>query len=140
MRNISVSKVNGYTVEKVKKAKEYLDEIGQSKRTFPFARLVEMYNDIKGTNESPNGCSCLSPKYYNGIQNYYTYGKITLINTGKAVEADFEEKPVEVQIENVENRIILGEPEVKEEVKEEEVPAVEEVIEEEEKPKKKVKK
>ena len=136
MRNISVSKVNGYTVEKVKKAKEYLDEIGQSKRTFPFARLVEMYNDIKGTNESPNGCSCLSPKYYNGIQNYYTYGKITLINTGKAVEADFEEKPVEEEIENVENRIILGEPEVKEE----EVPAVEEVIEEEEKPKKKVKK
>lgn len=137
MSNISISTVNGYTLEKVKKAKQYLDEIGKGKRTFPFARLVEMYNEIKGTNDSTTGCSCLSPKYYNGIQSYYKYGKITLINSGKATEADFEEKPVVEEIENAENRIILDIPEP--EVKEEEVPAVEEVIEEE-KPKKKGKK
>lgn len=138
MSNISISTVNGYTLEKVKKAKQYLDEIGKGKRTFPFARLVEMYNEIKGTNDSTTGCSCLSPKYYNGLQSYYKYGKITLINSGKATEADFEEKPVVEEIENAENRIILDVPEP--EVKEEEVPVVEEVIEEEEKPKKKSKK
>lgn len=109
-RNISVSSVNGYTVEKVKRAKQYLDEIGSNKRHFDFKRLVAMYNDIKGTNESPNGCSCQSPKYYNGIQNYYNYGKLTLINNGFK-ESDFEdnvEEETPAPIENEEKRINLG--------------------------------
>lgn len=112
-RNISVSSVNGYTVEKVKKAKQYLDEIGSNKRHFDFKRLVAMYNDVKGTNESPNGCSCQSPKYYNGIQNYYNYGKLTLINNGYS-ESDFEDKKEETPapIENEEKRINLGDEEV----------------------------
>lgn len=109
-RNISVSSVNGYTLEKVKKAKQYLDEIGSNKRHFDFKRLVAMYNDIKGTNDSPNGCSCQSPKYYNGIQNYYNYGKLTLINNGYS-ESDFEdnvEEEAPQPIENEEKRINLG--------------------------------
>lgn len=113
-RNISVSSVNGYTVEKVKKAKQYLDEIGSNKRHFDFKRLVAMYNDIKGTNDSPNGCSCQSPKYYNGILNYYNYGKLTLINNGFK-ESDFEDKVEEeapAPIENEEKRINLGNEEI----------------------------
>lgn len=31
-RNISVAKINGYTLEKVLKAKAYLDEIGKNRR------------------------------------------------------------------------------------------------------------
>lgn len=108
-RNISIAKVNGYTLEKVKRAKEYLNEIGSNKRHFDFKRLVSMYNDILGTNDSPNGCSCQSPKYYNGILNYYNYGKLTLINNGYS-ESDFEDKKEEepAPIENEEKRINLG--------------------------------
>lgn len=122
-RNISIAKVNGYTLEKVKRAKQYLDEIGSNKRHFDFKRLVVMYNDILGTNESPNGCSCQSPKYYNGIQNYYNYGKLTLINNGYS-ESDFEDKVEEetpAPIENEEKRINLGNEEsVSEALKEDE--------------------
>lgn len=116
-RNISVSKINGYTVEKVMRAKQYLDEIGSNKRNFPFERLVGMYNDVFGTNEAASGCKCQSPKYYNGIQNFYNFGKLTLINNGLAKESDFEIKEDEQPIENAENRINLGTLEV-EEVKE----------------------
>lgn len=107
-RNISVSSVNGYSLPKVKKAKQYLDEIGQNKRTFPFARLVQMYNELKGTNDSEQGCKCQSPKYYNGIQNYFRFGKMTLIANGVATEADFEDKKAEDVIDNAENRIQVG--------------------------------
>lgn len=109
-RNISVSSKNGYTIEKVRLAKRYLDEIGSNKRTFDFKRLVQMYNDVTGQNEVASGCKCQSPKYYNGIQNYFNYGKLTLINNGLATEADFETNKVEVPIpiENEEARINLG--------------------------------
>lgn len=108
-RNISIAKVNGYTFEKVMKAKQYLDEIGSNKRNFPFDRLVKMYNDVLGTNESPSGCKCQSPKYFNGIQNFYKFGKLTLINNGIATEEDFAKKEEKPQpIENAENRIDLG--------------------------------
>lgn len=113
-RNISVSKVNGYTFEKVMKAKQYLDEIGQNKRTFPFARLVQMYNELKGTNDSEQGCKCQSPKYYNGIANYFKFGKMTLIANGVATEEDFTDKKVEEPIENAENRIQVGDVESEE--------------------------
>lgn len=108
-RNISVSKVNGYTLENVLKAKQYLKEIGSNQRRFDFARLVTMYNDLKGTNESTSGCKCQSPKYYNGIQNHFKFGKMTLIANGVATEEDFaDEKKVEEPIENEENRIQVG--------------------------------
>lgn len=108
-RNISIAKKNGYTLEKVRKAKQYLEEIGGNKRTFEFKRLVEMYNDILGTNDSTSGCRCQSPKYYNGIQNYFKYGKMTLIANGLATEEDFIIKEEKVPaIENEEKRIVLA--------------------------------
>lgn len=122
-RNISIAKANGYTYEKVMKAKKYIEEIGNNKRNFPFDKLVGYYNELLGTHDSTSGCRCQSPKYYNGIQNYYKYGKLTLINSGKATEEDFiikEEKPV---IENEEKRINLGTEEIVSE------PVSEEVVE-----------
>lgn len=113
-RNISVSKVNGYTFENVMKAKQYLDEIGQNKRTFPFARLVQMYNELKRTSDSEQGCKCQSPKYYNGIANYFKFGKMTLIANGVATEEDFTTVKKEDEIENAENRIQVGDVESEE--------------------------
>lgn len=107
-RNISIAKKNGYTLEKVLKAKQYLEEIGSNKRNFPFEKLVKYFNDLHGTNDSTNGCRCQSPKYYNGISNFYKYGKLTLINNGLAKEEDFEIKEEAQPIENEANRIDLG--------------------------------
>ena len=138
-RNISVSSVNGYSFEKVIKAQGYLKEIGSNRRNFPFDKLVRYYNDILGTHDSENGCKCQAPKYYNGIQNYVKFGKLTLINNGLASESDFEIEKVVEPIENAENRIVLGgvseasdevSEEVKEDVKEE---VKEEVVEEKKK-------
>lgn len=140
-RNISIAAKNGYSLIKVKKAKQYLDEIGSNKRNFDFKRLVEMYNDIYGTHETASGCKCQSPKYYNSLQNFYNYGRLTLINNGLATEADFENKKEEEPqpIENAENRIQLGSvSEPSEALKDDKVEDTkEEVVEE---PKKKSKK
>lgn len=100
-RNVSVSTKNGYSIEKVRKAKEYLKEIGSNRRNIPVERLVEMYNDIKGTREKAVGCKpCQANKYYMGLQNYVTYGEMTLINNGIATKEDLDiEKKEEVIIE-----------------------------------------
>ena len=109
-RTVSVSSINGYTYEKVMKAKKYLEEIGSNRRNFPFDKLVTYYNDVMGTNERASGCKCQAPKYYNGLQNYFKYGKLTLTNNGLAKEEDFEDKKEETPapIENEEKRINLG--------------------------------
>lgn len=107
-RNISIASKNGYTYEKVMRAKKYLEEIGSNRRNFDFATLVGYYNDILGTHEIATGCKCQAPKYYNGIQNYFKYGKLTLINNGLASESDFELKE-ETPEEIAPNRINLGE-------------------------------
>ena len=105
-RTVSISSINGYTYEKVMKAKKYLEEIGSNRRNFPFDKLVTYYNDVMGTNERASGCRCQAPKYYNGLQNYFKYGKLTLINNGLAKEEDFELKE---ELEPIaENRINLG--------------------------------
>lgn len=95
-RNISISSVNGYTVEKVKRAEEYIKEIGGQTRTFPLQRLVEMYNDIKGTREKAPNCRCQFSKYYMGIQNYITYGRLTLQANG--IDVDSVEEKVDEPI------------------------------------------
>ena len=138
-RNISIAKKNGYTLPKVLRAKQYLEEIGTNKRNFPFEKLVTYYNDLLGTNDSTQGCRCQSPKYYNGIHNYYTYGKLTLINNGLATEADFELKEETPVIENEAERINLGTEEIVSEPSkdEEAIDVKEEVKEEAEEPKKK---
>ena len=106
-RTVSISSINGYTYEKVMKAKKYLEEIGTNRRNFPFDKLVTYYNDVLGTNERTGGCKCQAPKYYNGLQNYFKYGKLTLINNGLATEEDFEIKE-ETPEPIAENRINLG--------------------------------
>lgn len=114
-RNISVATKNGYTIDKVLKAKEYLKEIGTNRRQFPVERLVKMYNDIKGTNEKSAGCKpCQANKFYMGIQNYATYGEITLINNGLATKEDLDIDKVK---ENAENSGFTTIDEYREEVK-----------------------
>ena len=88
---VSVAQVNGYTKENVIKAKRYLKEIGTDKRNFPIERLVEMYNDIKGTHEKAQGCKpCQATKYFNGIQNYAYFGELTLINNNKCTKDELD--------------------------------------------------
>lgn len=107
-RNISISAVNGYTAEKVRKAEEYIKEIGGNTRTFPLQRLVEMYNDIKGTHEKAPNCRCQFSKYYMGIQNYITYGRLTLSANGINVDDVQQEEP------KVEEPVVVEETKVEE--------------------------
>ena len=89
--NISVAQVNGYTKENVIKAKRYLREIGKDRRNFPVERLVQMYNEIKNTNEKPQGCQpCQITKFYNGIQNYAYFGELTLINNNRCTKDELD--------------------------------------------------
>lgn len=99
-RNISVSSVNGYTAEKVLKAEEYIKEVGGNIRTFPLERLVEMYNDIKGTKDKVPSCRCQASKYFMGLQNYVTYGRLTLAANG--IDVDAKEEVVEEEVVNEE--------------------------------------
>lgn len=85
--NVSVAAINGYTKENVIKAKRYLREIGNDRRNFPIEKLVDMYNDIKGTKEKAVGCRpCQATKFYNGIQNYAYFGELTLVNNHKCTK------------------------------------------------------
>lgn len=89
--NISVASVNGYTKDNVIKAKRFLKEIGSNRRTFPIERLVEMYNEVKGTKEKAQGCKpCQATKYYNGLQNYAYFGELTLVNTNRCTKDDLD--------------------------------------------------
>ena len=89
--NVSVAQINGYTKENVIKAKRFLKEIGSDRRNFPIERLVEMYNEIKGTHEKAIGCKpCQATKYYNGLQNYAYFGELTLVNNNKCTKDDLD--------------------------------------------------
>ena len=89
--NISVAQINGYSKDNVIKAKRYLKEIGTDRRNFPIERLVQMYNDVKGTNEKAQGCKpCQATKYYNGLQNYAYFGELTLINNNKCTKEELD--------------------------------------------------
>ena len=114
--NVSVATINGYTKENVIKAKRYLKEIGNDRRNFPIERLVEMYNEIKGTNEKAVGCKpCQATKYFNGIQNYAYFGELTLVNNNKCTkdELDIDKIDAEPIVEEV-----VEEEKVKEDIKE----------------------
>lgn len=117
-RNISVATCNGYTLEKVIKAKQYLKEIGSNRRGFDVNRLVEMYNDIKGTKEKAAGCKpCAATKYYNGIVNYSYFGELTLINNGKCTKEDLDLDLIEKNGKDLHDSELEGEdafPEVEE--------------------------
>lgn len=110
--NVSVASVNGYTKENVIKAKRYLKEIGSDRRNFPIERLVEMYNDIKGTREKAQGCKpCQATKYFNGIQNYAYFGELTLVNNNKCTKDDLDLDKIDAKEVETE---VAEEPEVEE--------------------------
>lgn len=121
--NIVVASGHGYTVEKVKKAMEFINHTG---RNTTVEQWVDMYNYLKNTNESATGCkSCAAAKYTASVRNYAKYGYLTLLNEGhKPEEFGIGEKKKEEPVENVENRIDLGK-------KEEVIENVKEALEEE---------
>ena len=130
-RNIAVSKGHQYTVEKVKKAMEFINHTG---RNTTVEQWVEMYNYLKNANESATGCkSCAAAKYTASVRNYARFGYLTLLNEGHNPEEFGVGEKKKETVENVENRIDLGK-------KEETVENVKEALEEEpkveEKPKK----
>jgi hypothetical protein len=89
--NVSVAQINGYTKDNVIKAKRFLKEIGSDRRNFPIERLVEMYNEVKGTHEKAVGCKpCQATKYFNGLQNYAYFGELTLVNNNKCTKDDLD--------------------------------------------------
>lgn len=89
-KNISVSKSHNYTVEKVKYAMDFLKRQG---RNTTLDEWVEVYNYVKGTNETAKGCQrCAAAKFKAGVNNYAHYGYMTLINEGHSSD-EFTDKP-----------------------------------------------
>ena len=117
--NISVSTVNGYTEEKVKKAIEF---VKKANRRTPLNDYLQMYNYLKDTNEVVRGCnSCAYTKYKLAVERYAKYGYLTLVNTGtdpSLLDTDLVETKEDEHVENEKERINLGEKAV-EEVKKE---------------------
>jgi hypothetical protein len=123
--NISVASVNGYSKDKVILAKRYLKEIGSNRRTFPIERMVEMYNEVKGTKEKAQGCKpCQATKYFNGLQNYAYFGELTLVNTNKCTKD-------ELDLDLIDRAAMSGFTEVKD--YQNEVEAIKEELEEQKK-------
>ena len=108
--NISVSTVNGYTVEKVKKAIEF---VKKANRRTPLNDYLQMYNYLKDTNEVVRGCnSCAYTKYKLAVERYAKYGYLTLVNTGtdpSLLDTDLVETKEDEHVENEKERINLGE-------------------------------
>lgn len=123
--NISIASVNGYSKDKVILAKRYLKEIGSNRRTFPIERMVEMYNEVKGTKEKAQGCKpCQATKYFNGLQNYAYFGELTLVNTNKCTKD-------ELNLDLIDRAAMSGFTEVSD--YQNEVEAIKEELEEEKK-------
>lgn len=108
--NISVSTVNGYTEEKVKKAIEF---VKKANRRTPLNDYLQMYNYLKDTNEVVRGCnSCAYTKYKLAVERYAKYGYLTLVNTGtdpSLLDTDLVETKEDEHVENEKERINLGE-------------------------------
>lgn len=91
-RNISVAVGHGYTLEKVKFAKDFVEKSG---RNTTIQDWVDAYNYIKDANETAQGCqACKAAKFTAAVRNYARYGYMTLLNEGYS-PSDFEE-PVKV--------------------------------------------
>lgn len=107
-RNIAVSKGHQYTVEKVKKAMEFINHTG---RNTTVEQWVEMYNYLKNASDKVEGCkACAAAKYTASVRNYAHFGYLTLLNEGhKPEEFGIGEKKTQEPIENEEKRIVLEE-------------------------------
>ena len=124
--NVSIAAINGYTKENVIKAKRYLKEIGNDRRNFPIERLVEMYNEIKGTKEKAVGCKpCQATKYFNGIQNYAYFGELTLVNNNKCTKDELNIDLIDLasnsgftSVEDYQNEVEAIKEEIEEQKKE----------------------
>lgn len=80
-RSIAVSKNNGYTVEKVKKAVEFVKHA--NRRGTKLEDYLSMYNYLRNANETvPNCKSCGFAKYIAAVENYAKYGYLTLVASG----------------------------------------------------------
>ena len=124
--NVSVASVNGYSKDKVILAKRYLKEIGSNRRTFPIERMVEMYNEVKGTKEKAQGCKpCQATKYFNGLQNYAYFGELTLVNTNKCTKDELDLELIDraamsgfTEVKDYQNEVEAIKEEQKEDIKE----------------------
>lgn len=127
--NIAVSSINGYTVEKVKKAIEF---VKKANRRTSLNDYLQMYNYLKDTNEVVRGCnSCAYTKYKLAVERYAKYGYLTLVNTGtdpSLLDTDLVETKEVEQIENEKERINLGEKANDEKAVEEVKKEVEETV------------
>ena len=95
-RNISVAKGHGYTLDKVKFAKNFVEKAG---RNTTIQDWVDAYNYIKNANETAQGCqACKAAKFTAAVKNYARYGYMTLLNEGYKPEdfVDEGEEPVKV--------------------------------------------
>lgn len=107
-RSIAVSKNNGYTVEKVQKAVEFVKHA--NRRGTKLEDYLSMYNYLRDANETlPNCKSCGFAKYIAAVENYAKYGYLTLVASGiderilngeiEAVEAS--DSPQETQDDSI---------------------------------------
>ena len=113
--NIGYSKVHNYTVEKVKKAMEF---VNKSNRFTSVQEWLDIYNYLKGTDKKLEGCrSCAATRYISGVKSYARTGYLVLLNEGHKVEefknepevaeeTETAEEPQEEVIENEEKRIV----------------------------------
>ena len=124
-RNVSISAVNGYTVEKTLIAEKMLAEFALNQRHFPLEKIVETYNTIRGTNVQVPDCkSCGVEKYITSIKNYAKYGRMTLINDNpNAFDVPVEDIKPQPQVIAPE-RIVTG---IEDKVEEEPVEKIKEV-------------
>lgn len=108
---ISVAATNGYTIERVKKAIEFVKKA--NRRTTPIIDYLNLYNELRGTNETLPSCkACGATKYIAGVENYAKYGYLTLINKGidpKELDPtlDTETTQTPQTITNQANRIVI---------------------------------
>ena len=80
-RSISVSKNNGYTIEKVQKAIEFVKHA--KRRSTRLEEYLDMYNYLKDANDTMPNCKvCGSAKYIAAVDNYAKYGYLTLVANG----------------------------------------------------------
>lgn len=80
-RSIAVAKNNGYTIEKVQKAVEFVKHA--KRRSTKLEDYLNMYNYLRGANETlPNCKICGSAKYIASVENYAKYGYLTLVASG----------------------------------------------------------
>lgn len=80
-RSISVSSNNGYTIEKVRRAVEFVKHA--RRRSTKLEDYLEVYNYLRNANEKLPSCkACGSAKYIAAVENYAKYGYLTLVNSG----------------------------------------------------------